>query len=225
MATAKNVTEGASGHTPEPGQQAQQTQQSGAQNETLQGSPQQQRAQGQRQQGDQVPVQGQGGAMQSRRQGGLTRYSRDPLSNLQQIADEMDQLFETFFYGTPARSQRQGQQSRTPALWVPDVELQEEGNQLRIDIDLPGVPKENVRVQLQEGMLVIEGERRDERTEGGEREGFRRTERIYGSFYRAIPLPDSADVEHAQAQMKDGVLEIIVPLQQEKQPRRLEIAD
>ncbi|MGZ5117333.1 MAG: Hsp20/alpha crystallin family protein [Burkholderiales bacterium] len=48
---------------------------------------------------------------------------------------------------------------------------------------------------------------------------------MYGSFYRAIPLPDSADVEHAQAQMKDGVLEIIVPLQQEKQPRRLEIAD
>ncbi|MGZ5117106.1 MAG: Hsp20/alpha crystallin family protein, partial [Burkholderiales bacterium] len=173
MATAKNVTEGASGHTPEAGQQTQQTQQSGAQNETLQGSPQQ-RAQGQRQQGDQVPVQAQGGAMQSRRQGGLARYSRDPLSSLQQIADEMDQLFDTFFYGTPARNQRQGQQSRTPALWVPDVELQDEGNQLRIDIDLPGVPKEDVRVQLQEGMLVIEGERRDERTEGGEREGFRR---------------------------------------------------
>jgi HSP20 family protein len=224
MATAKTVTEGASGHTPEPGQQTQQGQQSESQtNQTLQGSQPQsaQRAEGtQRQQGEQVAVQGQGGAVQSRRERGLASYGRDPFSMVQQLADEMDQLFGSLVYGAPGR--RQGQQNRAPTLWAPELEIKEEGNQLRISADLPGVSKDNVRVEMQDGVLVIQGERREERTEGGEDQGFTRTERRYGSFYRAIPLPESADVEHAQAQMKDGVLEITVPLT-EKQARRLEI--
>jgi HSP20 family protein len=222
MATAKTVTEGgASGHTPEPGQQAQQGQQSASQtNQTLQGSQPQsaQRAEGaQRQQGDQVAVQ-QGGAVQNRRERGS--YGRDPFSMVQQLADEMDQLFGSLFYGAPGR--RQGQQNRAPTLWAPELEIKEEGNQLRISADLPGVSKDNVKVEMQDGVLVIQGERREERTEGGEGQGFTRTERRYGSFYRAIPLPEAADLERAQAQMKDGVLEITVPLT-ERQARRLEI--
>ena len=225
MATAKNVTEGgASGHTPEPAQQAQQGQQSAVQgNQTLQGSQSQsaQRGEGaQHRQGDQVAVQeGRGAAGQNRRERGVASYGRDPFSMVQQLADEMDQLFDSFFYGAPGR--RQGQQNRAPSLWAPELEIRDEGNQLRISADLPGVSKENVKVEMQDGMLVIQGERREERTEGGE-QGFTRTERRYGSFYRAIPLPEGADLEQGQAQMRDGVLEITVPLTQ-KQARRLEI--
>jgi len=188
--------------------------QQSAQESGLQGS--------QARQQDQVAVQQGGhGSGQNRGSQGLQRYGRDPFSMMQQFADEMDQLFDSFFYGTPAR--RPGRQSSAPALWSPEVELSQSGSQLRICVDLPGVPKDNVKIDVQDGALVIQGERREERTEGGEQEGFRRTERRYGSFYRVVPLPEAADAEKAQAQMNDGVLEITVPVAPEKQPRRLEI--
>jgi HSP20 family protein len=160
------------------------------------------------------------GAVQERRQGGLARYSRDPFEMMQRLSDEMDELFESFFHGRPlARSRGQ---SRLQNLWAPEVELREEGNQLRVQVDLPGVSKENVKVDVREGMLTIEGERREERTEGGEQQGLRRSERRYGSFYRSIPLPEGAQADKAEARMKEGVLEITVPITQ-KQTRRLEI--
>jgi HSP20 family protein len=196
---------------------AQQTasQQQGSQAGSLQGS-QQGTGQLSNQQG------GGQGAAQSGRGAGMARYSRDPFTMVHQLAEEMDQLFDSFFYGgTPSR--RSGRQSAAPTLWAPEVELAQEGNQLRVCVDLPGVSKENVNVQFEEGALIIQGERRDERREGGEQQGYRRTEVRYGSFYRALPLPDGVNVEQAQAQMKDGVLEITIPLAPEKQPRKLDI--
>lgn len=146
----------------------------------------------------------------------LARF-RDPFSMMQRFSEEMDELFDSFFYGRP--------QARTgvASLWAPDIEVYQERNQLRLLVDLPGVQKDNVKIELDEGMITIQGERREERTEGGGQEGYRRSERRYGSFYRAIPLPEGADAEKAQANMKDGVLEITVPTAERKQARRLEI--
>ena len=160
------------------------------------------------------------GAVQERRQSDIARYSRDPYEMMQRLSDEMDELFDSFLHGRPLVRSRG--QSRLQNLWAPEVELREEGNQLRVCVDLPGVSKDNVKVDLREGMLTIEGERREERTEGGEQQGFRRSERRYGSFYRSIALPEGADAEKAEARMKEGVLEITVPITQ-KQTRRLEI--
>jgi HSP20 family protein len=165
--------------------------------------------------------QGTGGAMQQRGQGGgLARYT-DPFSLVQQLSNEMDELFESFFYGRPTT--RRARQSELRNLWAPEVEVREEENQLRISVDLPGIPKENVKVDVQAGALTIQGERREERSEGDEKQGYRRSERRYGSFYRSIPLPEGADAENAQAQMKEGVLEITLPLAQRSKGRRLEI--
>jgi HSP20 family protein len=173
-------------------------------------------------QGSDVAVrQGQGGNLQARGQGGVSRYGRDPFEMMQRISDEMDQLFDSFFYGRPI--QRQARHQGLQSLWAPEVELCEEGNQLRVCVDLPGVAKDNVKIDIHEGMLTIQGERREERTEGGEGQGFRRSERRYGSFYRTIPLPEGVEAENAQARMKDGVLEISIPVTPAKQPRRLEI--
>jgi HSP20 family protein len=176
------------------------------------------------QQGQDVQVtqggQGESRAVQQRRQGGLSRYSRDPFAVMQQLSEEMDELFDSFFYGRPARRSRQ---SQLRDMWVPDVEVREEGNQVRVHVDVPGVPKDNVKVDIQEGMLTIQGERNEERNEGGEQQGFRRTERRYGSFYRSIPLPDGVDTQNAHATMKDGVLDITMPLSANRQRRRLDI--
>jgi HSP20 family protein len=223
---AQETHGGAAGHTPEAGQgDIQQhrdtrnqggtaTQQSGH-SEKLQGSPS---GQGQ---DVQVGRNSEGGGIEQRRSQGLARYSRDPFAMMQRLSDEMDELFNTFFYGhAPARSSRQ---SQLQSLWTPEIEFSEQGNELRVTVDLPGVPKENVKVDIQQGVLTIQGERREERSEGGEQQGFRRSERRYGGFYRSIPLPEGVNAEQAQAQLKEGVLEIRLPLAEQKQARRLEI--
>jgi HSP20 family protein len=164
----------------------------------------------------------QGGALQERRQGGLARYSRSPFALMQELSDEVDRLFDSFLYGAPVRWR--SPREAVPSVWAPEVEVSEEGNELRVRVDLPGISKDNVKVDVQEGALVIQGERREERTEGGEAQGFRRSERRYGSFCRSIPLPDYVDAEKADARMKDGVLNITLPITEERrQARRLEI--
>jgi HSP20 family protein len=195
---------------------AQQTQQSG---ERLQGSASQSRG------GTPAERQGnqQGGAVQEGGQRSVARYGANPLALMQQLSEEMDQLFDSFFFGAPAR--RRTQQSPIPSLWVPDVEVNEQDNQLQVRVDLPGIPKENVKVDIQDGVLVVQGERREERSEGDERRGLRRTERRYGSFYRAIPLPEGAETEKAEAHMKDGVIEVRLPMSSKRQPRQLEIKE
>jgi len=219
MATNKPTEGGAAGHTPE----ARDTTMTAERERPGAGSELQGSEQANRGQGREVEVSREaGGAVQQQRRGGTMAFNRDPLfASIQRLSDEMDELFDSFFYGRPV--QRWSRQSQLQNLWAPEVELCEEGNRLRICVDLPGVSKENVKVDVQEGMLTIQGERREERTEGGEQQGFRRSERRYGSFYRSIPLPENAESENAQANMKDGVLEIIIPVTPAKQPHRLEI--
>ena len=191
-------------------------QNSGSAGEQLQGS--QQRAQAghelQTQQNEERR------AIQERRQGAVRRYSRDPFEMMQRLSDEMDELFDSFFHARPLARLRG--KSQLQNMWAPEVELREEGNQLKVCVDLPGISKDNIKVDVREGAVIIEGERREEHTEGGDGQGFRRSERRYGSFFRTIPLPEGAEADKAEARMQDGVLEITVPITQ-KQTRRLEI--
>jgi HSP20 family protein len=183
----------------------------------------QENAQESKQQGQQLQGSAQqgGAAVQQRTNTGVARYGTNPLSTMRQLSDELDQLFESFFYPLSARGQRR--QERAPALWVPEVEVTQQGNELRIRVDLPGVSKENINVEIHEQIVVIQGERREERTEEDQRGGARIMERRYGTFYRAIPLPDGAEAEKAEARMKDGVLEITIPVSEDSSPRKVEI--
>jgi HSP20 family protein len=93
--------------------------------------------------------------------------------------------------------------------WSPDIEIFEHDNTLFVRVDLPGLAKENVKVQVVHDELTIEGERKLEKEET--KEGFYRTERTYGAFYRRIPLPEYVKAEAAQATFKNGVLEVAIP--------------
>jgi HSP20 family protein len=109
-------------------------------------------------------------------------------------------------------------------LYIPQVEIFERDKQLVVRADLPGIPKEDIRVEITDDALVIEGERRDEReeTEGK----VYRSERVYGAFRRMIPLPEGVDVENAKSTFRNGVLEVVIPAQQMQSRRRqLEIND
>jgi HSP20 family protein len=94
--------------------------------------------------------------------------------------------------------------------WSPDLEMFERNGRFIVRADLPGLAKEGVKVNIVDGMLTIEGDRKREVETKGE--GYFRSERSYGTFYRSIPLPEGAKVDQVQATFKNGVLEVTLPL-------------
>ena len=94
--------------------------------------------------------------------------------------------------------------------WTPELEMTERDHHLMIKVDLPGLKKEEVSVNLTDEGLVIEGERTRE-TESKKDEWFT-TERTYGRFYRLVPIPEGVNNKEVKATFKDGVLEITVPV-------------
>ena len=94
--------------------------------------------------------------------------------------------------------------------WNPEVDVYQKDNRLITKIDLPGLKKEDVKVEVTDGHLAISGERKREEEEKGEQ--FYRCEREYGSFYRVVPLPEGVKLEDVNATFADGVLEVSIPL-------------
>jgi len=131
-----------------------------------------------------------------------------PFSLLREMTEWMDQMFEGL--DTPIL--------RGERTWAPPVEVREKDNDLVVSADLPGIDPKDVKVEVDNNMLVIQGERKREETQ--EREGFRRTERFYGNFFRAIPLPENAKAEQAKADVRNGVLEITIPIDQSHAQRK-----
>ena len=105
--------------------------------------------------------------------------------------------------------------------FVPAVELSENDHSYTITVEIPGVKKDDVHVDLREGMLVVHGEKRSEREEKKDRGRY--LERTYGSFCRTFAMPPDADADHLEASFKDGVLTIEVPRSEESKPRQIAI--
>jgi HSP20 family protein len=137
----------------------------------------------------------------------------------------MDRMFDDFALGTPGRlaSPFDRAPSGLRSVWTPDVETFRRGDKLVVRADLPGLRKEDVRVQIEQDVLTIEGERSEESRE--EDDGYYRTERNYGHFYRAIPLPEGVGDTECDASFKDGVLEVTLnaPKGGEREGRKIEI--
>jgi HSP20 family protein len=199
----------------------------------------QQSRSGQQAQQNQQNQQSQQGAGVARR--GLTAPVRggvnNPFAVMQRMAEDMDRLFEQFGFGRAGlglgpslgsfvgsdiadRSQPFGSLG---TLWAPQVETIQRDDRLVVRADLPGVNKDDVHVEVENGVLTISGERRNERNE--EREGFYRSERSYGQFFRAIPLPDGVQTDQCEAKFNDGVLEISLPVpkHEEHRAKRIQI--
>jgi HSP20 family protein len=140
-------------------------------------------------------------------------YGYGPFSIMRRVSDEMDRLFShAFGWGRSAEL----------GTWSPAIEVRERDGNLEVTAELPGLKKDDVKVECTDEGLIIEGEKRQERreTEGG----FHRSERVYGHFYRMIPLPAGAQSDKARAEFKDGVLQIRVPVPETKQRRQIPIA-
>lgn len=105
--------------------------------------------------------------------------------------------------------------------WSPAVDVREEAQAYLVDADIPGVDPKDIEVTLENGVLTIRGERREEHKE--ERENYHRVERFSGSFSRRFTLPDAADSDGVEAGMDNGVLKIRIPKKEQAVSRRIEI--
>jgi HSP20 family protein len=134
-------------------------------------------------------------------------FSSGPFSFMRRMHDEMDRMLN--------QSSLQGSSS---SLWAPVIEVSERDGNLIVSADLPGINENDVHVEIDDNMLVIEGERKseEEKNEGG----IHRSERSYGRFYRTIPLAEGVNPEQAQAEFKNGVLRVTVPMPQQKSKAR-----
>ncbi|WP_158590449.1 Hsp20 family protein [Noviherbaspirillum cavernae] len=149
----------------------------------------------------------------------------DPVAMMRRMTEEMDHVFEKFV-GRPMSAMRDvaGETSgqSTAGEWMPSLEVAQRGGELVISADLPGVKREDVQLQIQNDKLIIEGDRHhDTRRESG---AYREMERSYGHFYREVSLPAGTDMDAASASMRDGVLEVTIPVTRStQQGRRIDI--
>ena len=141
----------------------------------------------------------------------LNRY--EPMRNMASLNDEMERLFRQ------SLGERAG--ASPVGAFSPALDVEEDEDAFTLHIELPGVEPDDVEVSLEESVLTISGERRfyDDR----EADGFRRVERHFGRFHRAVRLPDRVDGDKVQADYHDGMLRIVVPKAEEAKPRRIAI--
>jgi HSP20 family protein len=151
-----------------------------------------------------------------------------PFSLMRRFNEEMDRLFGDFGFGRGLTTSFGNEFSRLAdlegSMWSPQVEAFEREGQLIVRADLPGLTKDDINVDITDDAIKIRGERRQEKVEN--EEGYFRSERSYGSFYREIPLPSGVNREEANATFRDGVLEISMPAPaRQAGSRRIEIGE
>jgi HSP20 family protein len=152
-------------------------------------------------------------------------WSAGPFRMLERFANEIDSVFDDFGLGRSWLASRVKGTTRLD-MFVPAVEVHQQNNELVVRADLPGLKKEDITVDITDDEVTVSGERRQEH-EVTERGGVYRSERSYGSFTRAIRLPEGAMTDQAKATFKDGVLEIRMPAppDQVTRGRRLDIKE
>ncbi len=112
--------------------------------------------------------------------------------------------------------------STATAEWAPAVDIKEEANRFVIYADIPGVKPEEIDISMHDGVLTIKGEKSSESKT--EKDGYKRVERTYGSFYRRFSLPDTANPDAISASSKNGVLEIVIPKREAVLPKKINVS-
>ena len=125
---------------------------------------------------------------------------------LTSLQDELDRLFESPLTG-----------------WAPALDVHEDKDSFSIRAELPGMKREDIEVSLQDSVLVISGERKEEKiAEGTE---VHRQERFYGRFSRALTLPSAVAGDQVKAQYKDGILTVTLPKAEEAKPKAITVSE
>lgn len=128
--------------------------------------------------------------------------TREGTSPLARIHDEIDRMFHDL---TPSRFWTWGENGGR----MPTLDLFEKNGNLVVEAELPGIDSKDVKITYTDSSVTIQGETKHGKEE--KKDGYFRSERQYGSFYRTVPLPTAVDFGQAKAEFKDGVLKITLP--------------
>ena len=139
-----------------------------------------------------------------------------PLHEIDNLRREMDHLFDLSFPGFP-----NGGSSLLEGQWVPSLDVIDAKNELFVKVELPGLTKNDINVQVGNKSLTITGEKRQDKH--GKQDDILRTERHYGQFHRSLQLPTHVDANKAKAKFKDGVLELRLPKKEEFKPKQIAV--
>jgi HSP20 family protein len=138
-------------------------------------------------------------------------YRTSPTAPVFGLRREIDRLFEdTFGRGDSGSS------------WTPAVDVQENQNELRLDVELPGLNPDEVEITADNGVLTIRGEKQFERKEGDDSR-YHVIERSYGSFIRSFQLPQGLDESRIEASFNNGILSVHIPKSALPQPKKIQI--
>jgi len=147
---------------------------------------------------------------------GVTKRTVDPMLDLlYRLEQRMGRVF-----GEPFRTLDWNLVEPSTA-WVPPVDIVEEPERLVFRAEIPGVSKDDIDIKVENGTLILRGEKKQEREIDGETA--HRVERFYGAFTRSFALPATIDADKIQARYKDGVLELVLPKADVAKPRKITI--
>lgn len=138
-----------------------------------------------------------------------------PFEDVFSLRREMDELFETFL-------DRRGR-ATDGVVWAPAVNVREDKDALYVDAELPGLTRDEIQLSVENGVLTITGEKREERTEGKPQGEVHLFERRYGRFERRLTLPTNVDADKIRARYENGVLVVTLPKTEEAKARQIQI--
>jgi HSP20 family protein len=158
----------------------------------------------------------------------LTRWQRPdfwnlhPLRRMTNLRDEVDNLFNLAFGRLADSNVENRRESQLLEGWFPAVDVYEDKDALLVKAELPGLKKEDIEISLQEGFLILSGERKqEEKQEGAE---LYRSERWVGRFQRSINLPCKVEAEKIKATYNEGVLAVTLPKAEEAKPKQIQVS-
>jgi HSP20 family protein len=153
-----------------------------------------------------------------RNQNWMSLWSEGALSPITELRREMDRLFDDFWAAPATQRQLQTAGQLTPA-----CDVEEDKDRFLLTLEMPGVKKEDLRIEVLDNQLVVRGERRDERK--GRDGAARYSERRFGKFERSFALPAGIDASRIEASYEDGMLQLRVPKAEAAKPRTIRIQD
>ena len=131
------------------------------------------------------------------------------------IDPTFDDLFERVFYGWPALEEH------SDILWTPRVDISETDKEVLLDVEIPGIDKKDIKIEVKDNVLYIYGERKQEKkTE--ESESWK-VERHYGKFERSFGLPETVHADKVTAHYKDGILKLTLPKTEKAKPKEIKV--
>jgi HSP20 family protein len=143
----------------------------------------------------------------------------EPVRELHTMQNEMNRLFNTFF---DSPTPNNGGGNAVARRWIPAMDVVETNDHFVLRADLPGLSENDVKIEVEDNVLTVSGERKAEHEQQGE--GYYRVERAFGSFSRSLTLPEGVDADGIQASFESGVLEVRIPKPEQQKPRKVQIS-